>query len=100
MSVLQEDCTYCGYLLTEEHIGGDCPRCGEAVDIVMECEHCGYQPDDDNLIYGITQGHCPKCGGEWSGDDDGDDHECPECGAELDDQDAEEGDCGECGATL
>lgn len=98
MSVLEEDCQFCGYLLNESHIGGDCPRCGEAVDIVMECEHCGYQPTDDALIYGITQGHCPKCGGEW-GDDDHDDV-CPNCGVDLDDDDDEEGECGECGELL
>ncbi|KRC33944.1 MULTISPECIES: hypothetical protein [unclassified Lysobacter] len=92
------DCPYCAYPLTAEHIGGDCPRCGEAAEIEVECEHCGYQPDDDALLHGIQNGYCPKCGGEWSDYDD--DGECPECEAELTERDEEEGFCGDCGCAL
>lgn len=97
------DCYCCGHGLTDADINGECPRCDEPTDIVMECENCGYQCGGDELIYNIGNGYCRKCAHPWTDDDASavdDDGNCPECEEELSQTEEEQGECFNCGAML
>lgn len=68
---MTDQCQVCDYVLREdEELGDHCPKCGEPF-WVVECQECGYQPDDDALIQGLRDGHCPKCAGDWDEEGEG-----------------------------
>lgn len=61
-----------------------CPACddGQLSDDGI-CAQCGYDyMEDSDVVDHDPDDFCMECGAEL-GEDDGDDEECPECGASL-----------------